>query len=53
MTPLSAHEAATRPGLLGDTAARDYASKLKQFNAFAQPELRQAIAGLGLAALLT
>jgi SAM-dependent methyltransferase len=50
MTPLSAHEAATRPGLLGDTAARDYASKLKHFNAFAAPELRQAIAGLRLSA---
>jgi len=35
-------------GLLGDTAQRDYARKLKLFNAFAQPELRAAIAELGL-----
>ncbi|HEY2465638.1 MAG TPA: methyltransferase domain-containing protein [Steroidobacteraceae bacterium] len=35
-------------GLLGDTAARDYSRKLRQFNSFAAPELRQAIAGLGL-----
>lgn len=42
----------TRPttsfGLLGDTAARDYAGKLRLFNAFAAPELRQAIASLAL-----
>src|SRR5512142_2704327 len=42
----------TRPahssGLLGDTAARDYSRKLSQFNAFAEPELREAIAGLRL-----
>jgi len=30
-------------GLLGDTPRRDYAEKLKLFNAFAQPELREAI----------
>jgi len=36
------------PGLLGDTAARDYSRKLQLFNAFAQPELRQAIASLRL-----
>jgi SAM-dependent methyltransferase len=36
------------PGLLGDTATRDYASKLKQFNAFAEPELRLAVASVGL-----
>lgn len=36
-------------GLLGDTAARDYVGKLRLFNAFAAPELRQAIASLGLA----
>jgi len=36
------------PGLLGDTAARDYSRKLRLFNAFARPELRQAIAGLAL-----
>jgi SAM-dependent methyltransferase len=50
MTLMTADNATAKPGLLGDTAARDYAGKLKQFNAFAQPELRQAIAGLGLAA---
>lgn len=35
-------------GLLGDLPTRDYASKLQLFNAFAEPELRQAITGLGL-----
>jgi len=35
-------------GLLGDTAARDYTRKLRLFNAFAAPELRQAIASLAL-----
>jgi SAM-dependent methyltransferase len=35
-------------GLLGDTAARDYSRKLRLFNSFATPELRQAIASLGL-----
>jgi SAM-dependent methyltransferase len=35
-------------GLLGDTAERDYSTKLRLFNAFAQPELRSLIAGLGL-----
>ena len=35
-------------GLLGDTAARDYAWKLRLFNAYAEPELRQAIASLHL-----
>jgi SAM-dependent methyltransferase len=39
---------ATPTGLLGDTSARDYSRKLQLFNAFAAPELRQAIAGLGL-----
>jgi ubiquinone/menaquinone biosynthesis C-methylase UbiE len=33
-------------GLLGDTPQRDYSRKLQLFNAFAAPELRQAIAGL-------
>jgi len=37
------------PGLLGDTTARDYVRKLKLFNAYAEPELRQAIASLKLA----
>jgi SAM-dependent methyltransferase len=36
------------PGLLGDTTARDYSRKLKLFNSFAEPELRHAIASLGL-----
>jgi SAM-dependent methyltransferase len=35
-------------GLLGDTAARDYSRKLRLFNSFVEPELRQVIAGLGL-----
>lgn len=35
-------------GLLGDTAARDYSRKLRLFNAFAAPEIMQAIAQLGL-----
>ena len=35
-------------GLLGDTPARDYVSKLSLFNAFAEPELRQALASLEL-----
>jgi len=42
-------EPATRPpGLLGDTSSRDYAQKLRLFNSFAEPELRQAIASLAL-----
>jgi SAM-dependent methyltransferase len=36
------------PSLLGDTADRDYARKLRLFNAFAAPELGQAILGLEL-----
>lgn len=36
------------PGLLGDTAARDYARKLALFNAFAAPEIRLAVASLAL-----
>ena len=35
-------------GLLGDTIARDYSRKLRLFNSFVEPELRQAIANLGL-----
>ena len=35
-------------GLLGDTPERDYARKLRLFNACAAPELRQAILGLKL-----
>jgi SAM-dependent methyltransferase len=38
----------TAAGALGDTAQRDYARKLQLFNAFAEPELRAAIADLGL-----
>lgn len=36
------------PGLLGDTADRDYARKLRLFNAFAAPELGGAILDLEL-----
>jgi ubiquinone/menaquinone biosynthesis C-methylase UbiE len=39
---------ATFAGLLGDTPDRDYSRKLQLFNAFAEPEIRQVIAGLGL-----
>jgi SAM-dependent methyltransferase len=39
----------SRPtGLLGDTIARDYSRKLRLFNSFVEPELRRAIANLGL-----
>jgi SAM-dependent methyltransferase len=38
-----------KPGLLGDTAQRDYSRKLGQFMRIAEPELRAAIATLGLA----
>lgn len=34
--------------LLGDTPERDYSSKLARFNAFAEPELRHAVASLRL-----
>jgi SAM-dependent methyltransferase len=34
--------------LLGDYAGRDYSAKLRSFNAFAEPELRTLIRGLGL-----
>jgi SAM-dependent methyltransferase len=37
-------------GLLGDTPQRDYAEKLRLFNAFARPELRDAIDALSLRA---
>jgi SAM-dependent methyltransferase len=36
-------------GMLGDTPQRDYAEKLRMFNAFAQPELCEAIDALALA----
>jgi len=48
MKKLTAHQAAAPSGLLGDTTSRDYAGKLKQFNAFAAPELRDVIASLQL-----
>jgi SAM-dependent methyltransferase len=35
-------------GLLGDSPERDYARKLVLFNAFAAPELREAVSSLGL-----
>lgn len=34
--------------MLGDSPSRDYSRKLELFNAYAQHEIRQAIAGLGL-----
>ena len=37
------------PSLLHDTVARDYVRKLQLFNACAEPELRAAIASLGVA----
>jgi SAM-dependent methyltransferase len=43
-----AQESSAPPGLLGDTAERDYSRKLQLFNSFAEPEIRQAIASLGL-----
>lgn len=41
-------QTATATGLLGDTPSRDYTSKLQWFNAFAEPEIRQAMASLAL-----
>jgi SAM-dependent methyltransferase len=38
----------SQPGLLGDTAIRDYSRKLQDFNSFAEPELRQLITDLRL-----
>ncbi len=35
-------------GLLGDTPSRDYSRKLRQFNSFAEPELRSLILSVGL-----
>jgi ubiquinone/menaquinone biosynthesis C-methylase UbiE len=46
--PVTASSPADSPGLLGDTTSRDYAAKLQLFSAFAEPELRQAIASLNL-----
>lgn len=45
---LAATERGASPGLLGDTPARDYGHKLRLFNRFAEPELRQAIGTLAL-----
>jgi SAM-dependent methyltransferase len=47
-TPLAAAAMQPSEGLLGDTPLRDYSRKLNLFNAFAESELRQLIAGLGL-----
>jgi SAM-dependent methyltransferase len=44
----AAAAAQARTGVLGDTANRDYSRKLRLFNAFAAPELRQAVANLEL-----
>lgn len=41
-------ESSSRPGLLGDTPARDYSRKLVDFNSFAEPELRRLLASLQL-----
>lgn len=43
-----AAEPTASPGLLGDTVDRDYARKLRLFNAFAAPELDRAILSLRL-----
>ncbi|MCB0208864.1 MAG: class I SAM-dependent methyltransferase [Anaerolineae bacterium] len=40
--------AGSQNGLLGDTPQKAYVTKLDLFNRFAEPELRQVIAGLGL-----
>ena len=48
MTDMHERVPAQRPGLLGDTSARDYSDKLSKFNAFAQPELQGLIRGLNL-----
>jgi SAM-dependent methyltransferase len=41
--------AASAGALLGDTASRDYSSKLKAFNDFVEPELRGVLGSLNLA----
>jgi SAM-dependent methyltransferase len=48
MTTLHARRLSGAEGLLGDTEARDYSSKLSKFNAFAQPELKALIRSLKL-----
>jgi SAM-dependent methyltransferase len=45
---MNSDQTMARAGLLGDTPERDYSSKLRRFSAFAEPELRQCIASLGL-----
>ncbi|MEW9623357.1 class I SAM-dependent methyltransferase [Rhodanobacter geophilus] len=44
------NRAQAAPGLLGDTPQRDYTEKLRRFNAFARPELCEAIAALAVQA---
>ena len=46
--PASTSAATDGAGLLGDTPSRDYSHKLRLFNAFAEPELRQLIESLNL-----
>jgi SAM-dependent methyltransferase len=48
MTAAGESMTARPTGLLGDTTARDYSRKLRLFNSCVAPELRQAIASLGL-----
>ena len=48
MTDVRERTQRRRDALLGDTAARDYSDKLSNFNAYAQPELRELIRGLDL-----
>jgi len=43
-------DCAASGGMLGDDANRDYSAKLRSFNAFAEPEIRALIGGLGLKA---
>jgi SAM-dependent methyltransferase len=48
MTTPAAALVAPFAGLLGDTPSRNYSSKLRLFNNFAEPELRRLIMGLDL-----
>ena len=48
--PAAMNRTQTVAGLLGDTPQRDYTEKLRLFNAFARPELREAINALSLQA---
>ncbi len=45
---LTVDRSGASPGPLGDTPQRDYSRKLRRFSAFAEPELRAAIASLEL-----